>query len=237
MNVGIIVDIIRETGKNWRFVIESPLHDAIQYKAGQLIQLLAKSPTLGDIIRNYSLSSWPDGTNRLEIIVTRLDGGKMSHYLFNEVKIGDEVWFRGPMGSFVLPEDLTGRSIYMVSTGSGISPFRSMINWIHTNGIEYKEIKLFFGTRTQADLLYRDEMLGWYATRYPKFHYIPVLSREKWVGKTGYVHEHYLELIDSGVQRPLVYFCGWDAVITDGRARLAERGFKLGEDIRVELFG
>lgn len=238
MNVGVIVEIIKETDKNWRFVIESPLHDEIKYQAGQLIQLRVESPTYGELVRSYSLSSWPNGTNKLEIIVTYLDGGKMSHYLFNEVKVGDEVWFRGPMGIFTLPDNLTERSIYMVSTGSGISPFRSMINWLHTNKIEYKEIKLFFGTRTQDDLLYKGEMIDWHDKLFPKFEYIPVLSRDKdWVRHKGYVHEHYLNLIDKGGDKPLVYFCGWDKMISEGREHLKKRNFKMIDDIRVEIFG
>ena len=241
MDVALLVDIIKETDKNWRFIFESPLYDEIKFPSGQLVQLLAKpyAPSEGgdSIKRNYSIASWADGTNRFELIITYLEGGKMSEYLFKEAKIGDEFVYKGPMGIFTLPDNLMDRDIYLVSTGSGISPFRSMINYIYENKIPFKSIKLFFGTRTESDLLYRDE-LEKIQKELPNFEYIPTLSQESKEGfREGHVHEHYLKLIDESSEKPWVYFCGWDRMISEGRFHLDERGFEMTKDIRVEIFG
>lgn len=237
MNVAVLTDIIKETDKNWRFVFESPLYDKLEYKSGQLVQLCSKPGKEGSCVRNYSVSSWPNGTNKFELIITYLEGGMMSEYLFKEAKIGDEFIYRGPMGIFTLPNDLTQRDIFMISTGSGISPFRSMINYIHRNKVPFKSIKLFFGTRTFEDLLYRREMVT-IQQDLDNFEYIPVLSREDKIGyKKGYVHEHYLKLVDEMKDKPLVYFCGWDKMISEGRQHLSDRGFEMMDDIRVEIFG
>ena len=241
MDVAILVDIIKETDKNWRFIFESPLYDDIKFPSGQLVQLLAKpyAPSEGgdSIKRNYSISSWADGTNKFELIITYLEGGKMSEYLFKEAKIGDEFVYKGPMGIFTLPDNLMDRPIYFVSTGSGISPFRSMINYLYENKIPFREIKLFFGTRTEDDLLYRKE-LEKIQEELPNFEYIPTLSQEnKPHFRTGHVHEHYLDLIDNMEGKPWVYFCGWDRMISEGRKHLSERGFEMTKDIRVEIFG
>ena len=235
MNVAVLVDIIKETKSNWRFIFEDPLYDELKYTSGELIQLCMKPGLEGSAVRNYSVASWPDGTNKFELIVTYLKGGAMSEYLFNEAKVGDEFIYRGPMGSFVLPKKID-RDIFFVSTGSGISPFRSMINYVAENGIETKDIKLFFGTRTQEDICYWDEM-KLLEQIVPNFEFIPVLSREEWEGKTGYVHQHYLDLIDNRKDKPLIYYCGWDRMIREGRGHLAERGFEMIKDIRVEIFG
>ena len=161
----------------------------------------------------------------------------MSDYLFKEAKIGDEFIYRGPMGVFTLPDNLMERDIYMVSTGSGISPFRSMINDIFNSKKEFKNIKLFFGTRKEEDIVYRKE-LEFIQHCLPGFDYIPTLSREKVPGiAEGYVHKHYLDLIDKSDHKPLVYYCGWDRMIREGRDHLAERGFEMMKDIRVEIFG
>ena len=241
MDVAILVDIIKETDKNWRFIFESPLYDDIKFPSGQLVQLLAKpyAPSEGgdSIKRNYSISSWADGTNKFELIITYLEGGKMSEYLFKEANIGDEFVYKGPMGIFTLPDNLMDRDVYLVSTGSGISPFRSMINYIYENKVPFKSIKLFFGTRTESDLLYRDE-LEKIQNELPNFEYIPSLSQESKQGfKEGHVHEHYLKLIDESSEKPWVYFCGWDRMISEGRFHLDERGFEMTKDIRVEIFG
>ena len=235
MNVLVLKKIIKETKSNWRFIFEDPLYDKIDFIPGQLIQLCSKPGQPDSVIRNYSVASWPDGTNNLELIITYLEGGQMSEYLFKEVKVGDEFVYRGPMGVFTLPETID-RDIFFISTGSGISPFRSMINWIGENAIKTKDIKLFFGTRTQDDICYRGEM-ELLSSVVPNFEFIPVLSREDWKGKKGYVHEHYLDLIDNRDIKPLVYYCGWGGMISQGRFELAKRGFKMQEDIRVEIFG
>ena len=241
MNIAVLVDIIKETKTNWRFIFESPLYDNINFIPGQLVQLVAKpyAPSEGGnaIQRNYSVASYPDNTNRFELIITYLEGGQMSEYLFKDVKIGDEFGYEGPMGIFTLPDNLMDRDIYFVSTGSGISPFRSMINYLHQNKIPFKNIKLFFGTRKESDLLYRKE-LEKIQEEIPNFEFIPCLSREdKPEFAHGYVHEHYLDLIDNTDAKPWVYYCGWDRMISEGRQHLDERGFEMIKDIRVEIFG
>jgi len=248
MDVAILVDIKKETDRNWRFIFESPLYDKLDFIPGQLIQLHATIPgEVMPVVRNYSVASWPDSTNKFELIVTYLPGGAMSEYLFNYIKVGDEIVYRGPMGIFTLPENLDERDIYLVSTGSGISPFRSMIGWINQEKIELKRnIKLFFGTRKVNDILYSTEMLE-YQFNIPNFEFVPTLSQEtdyfldqmnrRDLYKKGYVHEHYLKLIDKLDHKPLVYFCGWNKMIAEGRQHLKERGFEMGKDIRVEIFG
>ena len=147
MELAVLTDIIKETKSNWRFIFESPLYDEIKFTPGQLVQLVAKpygpSEGVDSIQRNYSVASWPDGSNQFELIITYLKGGKMSEYLFNEAKIGDEFAYRGPMGIFTLPEKID-RDIFFVSTGSAgyvdfnINPIRAGMKtpvkcWIHTH--------------------------------------------------------------------------------------------------------
>lgn len=239
MNVAVLVDIIKETKSNWRFIFEDPLLDKINMISGMLVQLCSKPGMEGSAVRNYSVASWADGTPRFELIITYLEGGAMSEYLFKEAKIGDEFVYRGPMGVFTLPETID-RDLYFVSTGSGISPFRSMINYIALNGIPTQQVKLFFGTRKQEDICYWEEMKV-IESVLPNFEFIPTLSQEEWKGKKGYVHEHYLKLIDEklllGLQKPLVYYCGWDRMVKEGREHLSKRGFEMTKDIRVEIFG
>ena len=239
MNIAVLVDIIKETKSNWRFIFESPLYDNINFIPGQLVQLLAKpyAPSEGgeSIQRNYSVASWPDGSNKFELIITYLEGGKMSEYLFKEVKVGDEFAYKGPMGIFTLPK-IIDRDIFFVSTGSGVSPFRSMLGWIAINKIPTKNIKLFFGTRNEKDIPYYDEM-KMYEEIIPNFEFVPCLSQEEWKGHNGYVHSAYLPELEKIKDKPWVYFCGWDRMISEGRFHLDERGFEMMKDIRVEIFG
>jgi CDP-4-dehydro-6-deoxyglucose reductase len=112
-----------------------------------------------------------------------------------------------------------------------------MINDIFVNKKEFKNIKLFFGTKTEKDIVYREEF-ELFQQYLPGFEYIPTLSREKVPGiAEGYVHKHYLDLIDKSDDKPLVYYCGWGGMISQGRFELAKRGFKMQDDIKVEIFG
>jgi len=239
MDVAVLTEIIKETKTNWRFVFESPLYAELNFTPGQLVQLVAKpfGPPQGidSIQRNYSVASWPDGSNKFELIITYLKGGQMSEYLFNEAKIGDEFAYRGPMGIFTLPEKID-RDIFFVATGSGVSPFRSMLGWIAENKIPTKNIKLFFGTRKKEDIPYYDEMKR-YEELIPNFEFVPCLSREKWEGFNGYVHGAYLPELTILDEKPLVYFCGWDKMISEGRNYLKDLEFEMMKDIRVEIFG
>lgn len=233
MDGAVLVEIIKETSVNWRFVFESPLYDELKFTPGQLVQL--KTRTDVPIERNYSVASWPDGTNRFELIITYLEGGKMSEYLFKEAKVGDEFIYNGPMGIFTLPETID-RDIFFVSTGSGVSPFRSMLGYIAQNKIPTKNLKLFFGTRTKNDIPYYEEMKN-YEKIIPNFEFVPCLSREKWDGHNGYVHTAYLPELTIMDEKPLVYYCGWDRMIREGRGYLSDLGYQLMKDIRVEIFG
>ena len=241
MNVAVLVDIIKETKTNWRFIFESPLYDNINFVPGQLVQLgFMESDEANGVPeylvkRNYSVASWPDGSNKFELIITYLPGGQMSKKLFYDSKIGDEFLYNGPMGVFTLPETID-RDIYFVSTGSGISPFRSMLGYIDKQKIPTKNIKLFFGTRTKEDIPYYEEMKNYQKT-IPNFEYIPCLSREKWEGHNGYVHTAYLPELTTLDKKPLIYFCGWDKMIREGRSYLSDLGYEMMKDIRVEIFG
>ena len=238
MEVAVLTEIIKETEKNWRFVFESPLYDKLDFIPGQLVQIHANVP--GEevpVVRNYSVASWPDGTNKFELIVTNLKGGKMSDYLFEHIEEGDEILYKGPMGIFTLPDNLMDRDIFFVSTGSGVSPFRSMLNYLYENKVPFKNIKLFFGTRKTEDILYKKEF-EYLEKELKNFEYVPVLSREKLTGyKEGHVHEHYLKVVDESPEKPLIYYCGWNIMIDQGRQELKKRDFQMMKDIRVEIFG
>ena len=112
-DLAVIKEIIKETKNVWRFKIESPLYDKLNYKPGQLINLFLRSPMDPPHVRSYSISSWPDDTNQLEIIVTDQPGGIMSELLFRQAKVGTELEYSGPMGVFTLPEEID-RDIFFV---------------------------------------------------------------------------------------------------------------------------
>lgn len=120
----------------------------------------------------------------------------------------------------------------MICTGTGIAPFRSMAHHIKNHNIPHNKICLIYGTRTQKDLLYYDELknLG-----LENFEYIPTLSREQWDGRTGYVHPIYEELC-ANKQPALFLLCGWKVMIDEAKKRILEMGYDR-KSIHQELYG
>lgn len=235
-----VVKIIDETFNTRRFFFEVPELSQFDFKPGQFVTLdLPIHEKKNKRWRSYSIASWPDGTNTFELVIVLLEGGAGTSYLFNEVKEGDELIFRGPQGVFTLPETLE-EDYYFICTGTGIAPFRSMLHEIATKNIPRKDVYLIFGTRTKDTLLYFDELTA-LAKNYPGIHYIPVLSREQWEGEHGYVHKVYRHLIkekkkDGELPPSHFYLCGWRNMIDEAKKVITELGFDR-KSIHQELYG
>ena len=97
------------------------------FASGQSICLeISSGRTSQPVQRYYSLASPPSQPNRLVLLLSVADQGPGSSYMFNR-KVGEEIQFLGPKGSFCLRED-ENRDILFVATGTGIAPFRSMLH-------------------------------------------------------------------------------------------------------------
>ena len=159
----------------------------------------------------------------------------MTEHLFENAKAGDELEIKGPLGKFILPEEIEGDLLF-ICTGTGLAPFRSILQSIVLNDISHHKIYLIFGTRTYQDLLCFDEMKE-YENKLKNFKYIPVLSREDWEGESGYVHNQYINLIKSKkLKDPIFYLCGWRDMIKEARYNLKELGFD-SKKIKLEIYG
>ncbi len=227
--------IINETPTVKRFWLA--FEHSFQFTAGQFITFdLPISEKKNKRMKSYSIASAPDGGNIIELVIVVVPEGEGgSLFLFNEVEVGSVLTVRGPIGLFVLPEVLPN-SIYLIATGTGIAPFRSFILDLKNKGILYTSIHLLFGTRTEADLLYYNEMKELSATLI-NFHYTPVLSRADahWQGERGYVHTAY-ERLCAAQPDAIFYLCGWKNMIDEARQRIANLGYSK-EAVHFEIYG
>lgn len=186
--------------------------------------------------RSYSIASWPDGSNVFELCIVQLDGGAGTAYLFNEVKEGSQLTLRGPVGVFTLHEGALDKDLFLICTGTGIAPFRSMAHHIKLHCMAHKNIYLLFGCRTKADLLYFEELKALSDTM-AGFHYIPALSRENWEGATGYVHPIYENICKANNNAPASFMlCGWKAMIDEAKLRIINMGYDR-KALHSELYG
>jgi CDP-4-dehydro-6-deoxyglucose reductase len=241
---GTVIRIEDETYNTKRFFIRVNELESFNFKAGQFVTLdLPIHEQKNKRWRSYSIASWPDGTNVYELLIVLLEGGAGTTYLFNEVKVGSELVFRGPQGVFVLPENIE-KDIFFICTGTGIAPFRSMLNFIKLHAVSHKDLYLIYGCRTQKDLLYFDEMKA-LQNDLDNFYFIPTLSREAWDGHTGYVHNLYEEICKKNndacksleeLKPASFYLCGWKFMIDDARKKIADLGYDR-KSVHFELYG
>ena len=231
---GKVIRIEDETFNTKRYWVEVPGVDKFDFTAGQFVTLdLPIHEKKNKRWRSYSIASWPDGTNVFELVIVLDEKGLGTPYIFNNVFVGSELKFRGPQGVFVLQEPLD-KDIFMICTGTGVAPFRSMLHYIKDHNIPHKDIYLIFGCRTKDTILYYEEMNDLKGS-IPGFHYIPTLSREEWEGHTGYVHSIYESLCTQ--KKPAVfYLCGWKGMIDEAQKRILDMGYDK-KDIRIEIYG
>ncbi|MFN2439941.1 MAG: ferredoxin--NADP reductase [Chitinophagaceae bacterium] len=239
--IGIITKIENETYNTRRFFIKIPEVSDFDFIPGQFVTIdLPIHEKPNKRWRSYSIASWPDGTNVIELLIVLLEGGLGTTYLFNEVQEGSELTLRGPQGVFTLPQPIE-KDLYFICTGTGIAPFRSMLHYIRDHAVPHRDIHLIFGTRSQKDLLYYNELKS-LQDDVEGFHFIPSLSREKWDGCCGYVHAVYEDLIQkkkNGMDElppAQFYLCGWKAMIDEAKQRILQLGYDR-KAIHQELYG
>jgi ferredoxin-NADP reductase len=236
---GKVIRIEQEAAQTRRFWIELSGMQSFDFQPGQFVTLdLPIHEKLNKRIRSYSIASWPDGSNVIELVIVFLEGGAGTTYLFNEVRVGSELTVRGPQGIFTLPDPIQ-KDLFFICTGTGIAPFRSMSHHILNNNIAHGNIYLISGCRHFEDCLYRQE-LEELAGQIPSFHYIPTFSREKPAPlvRIGYVHAIYEELCpkEESLRPALFFLCGWKNMIDEAKERIQALGYDR-KSIHQELYG
>jgi ferredoxin-NADP reductase len=142
-----------------------------------------------DIRRAYSIASPPFRQEYIEYCIKLVTDGEMTPILAH-FKGGEEFLGAGPYGKFILNPELDS-DLVVVATGTGIAPFRAMIEEIfygQYRGKFHHDVYLFFGVRYENEIIYKSlwEKLD---REFNNFHYFLTLSRPGpgWKGNKGYV--------------------------------------------------
>lgn len=228
-----IINIIEESAAVRRFFFKLPDTEVFTFKSGQFVMI--DLPIESKITnRSYSIASAPNTQNTFELIIVLNPSGIGTPHIWENYKIGDVVPVSGPLGKFILPDDIS-TEICFIATGTGIAPLRSMLYDILENNRSQRPIYLIFGCRTRHDILYQKEMET-LEHKYPQFKFIPVLSRadEHWNGVKGYVHQVYEQIYHAN-QPVTFYLCGWKNMIHEARERLLKLGYDKSH-VKFELY-
>ena len=202
------------------FVFAVPGVEKLDFLPGQFASLVA-TVNGKEITRAYSLAAAPRGGNEFEICLNLVEDGVFSPYLFG-LRVGESITLNGILGTFLWREPLM--DAFLVATGTGIVPFRAMLQDLFTRGTE-RQITLIYGTRYAENLLWMDEFQALEAS-HPNFHFVPTVTRPEtdWTGASGRVQPLLLDAI--GDRRDVqVYVCGLKEMVDSVRALCKERDF------------
>jgi CDP-4-dehydro-6-deoxyglucose reductase/ferredoxin-NAD(P)+ reductase (naphthalene dioxygenase ferredoxin-specific) len=182
--------------------------------------------------RDYSMASRPDEAE-LEFHVRAMEGGSVSHYVRNRLKVGDRVKVEGPMGLAYLRELHTG-PILAVAGGSGLAPMKSIVETALARGMA-QPIHLYFGVRAERDV-YLEEHFRALAERHANLAFTVVLSEPEGAGerRTGFLHEAIAEDFDD-LDGAKVYLAG-PPVMVDAASGVARARGVRKEDLHADPF-
>lgn len=185
--------------------------------------------------RSYSIANSPNDEGLLELVIVLLEDGAGTTYLFEQAKVGTEISYKGPLGVFTLPKELPQELVFLC-TGTGIAPFRSMLQHIIAEGSHFPPAHLIFGTRYATGILYREEWEKM-AQEKEQFTFSAALSREDHpYFPKGYIHSIYHQEYKEVNPDRHFYICGWSQMVDEAVANLKSLGYEERQ-IHFELYG
>jgi ferredoxin-NADP reductase len=153
--VGEVVEVVDETPRT-RSVVMSvagwPGH-----QAGQHVDVRLTAADGYQAQRSYSIASPPEAGERVTLTVERIDDGEVSPFLAGELRAGDRIELRGPIGGYFVWDIAQGGPVLLVAGGSGICPLMAMLRH-RTAQRSAIPMRLLYSSRSLEDVIYREEL-------------------------------------------------------------------------------
>ncbi len=221
------------------FTFTTTRDPALRFKNGQFV-MIGLQVDGKPLLRAYSIAS-ANYEETLEFFSIKVANGPLTSRL-QHLKVGDEVIVgRKPTGTLLVDYLVPGRRLYLLSTGTGLAPFMSLIKDPETYEA-YEKVILVHGVRTVGELAYQDFI----ENELPDNEFFGELVREKLVYYPTVTREPYrnqgriTDLITSGrlftdldlppldKEDDRVMLCGSPQLLDDMRVILKEKGFEEG---------
>jgi ferredoxin/flavodoxin---NADP+ reductase len=192
------------------------------------------------LLRAYSIVS-ANYEDHLEFLSIKVPDGPLTSRL-QHIQPGDTIVVgRKPTGTLLIDYLLPGKRLFLLSTGTGLAPFMSIVHDPETYE-KFEQVILVHGVRQKDELAYHDllvehlpahEFLGEMVTS--QLRYYPTVTREAYrnMGRvtdliqTGKMFKD-LDMPQFDAKEDRVMICGSPGMLRDLKHMLEERGFNEG---------
>jgi ferredoxin-NADP reductase len=175
------------------------------HQAGQHLDVRLTAEDGYSAERSYSIASAT--AEPVAITVERLEDGEVSPYLTRELRPGDQMEVRGPIGNWFTWGPQDGGPLLLIAGGSGVVPLRAILRHREHTGSRVPA-RMLYSSRSLEDVIYRDELDKYQGSAEVRY----TLTRRQppgWGGFAGRVDDAMLGRIAwPASQRPLAFICG-----------------------------
>ena len=175
-----IKEIKRLTSMEVFYRIEMPGGEDLGHQPGQFVEVsifgVGEAP--------FSISSSPTLKGSFELGVRK--AGMLTDVM-TRLQPGTKLGIRGPFGTGVDVEKFKGKDVLIIAGGIGLVPMRSMINYVLDRREEFGRLIICYGSKSQKDLLFTDEIAKWEADPKVEFHVTVDQGGESWQGNVGVI--------------------------------------------------
>ncbi len=205
--MGELVELVHETPRVASLYFNVPMWPG--HLAGQHVDIRLTAEDGYQAERSYSIASPPED-RWVALTVERLDDGEVSPYLVGELKMGDKLELRGPIGGYFVWRGGDDRPLLLVAGGSGVVPLMAMLR--HRSSMPHKTpTRLLLSSRSFDDIIYREELDRLVAAEDGLYVY-HTLTRDQPAGWTGYRRRIDAAMVKDVAwpkdQMPAAYVCG-----------------------------
>ena len=230
-----VAEVRPETDRVVTLALEVPGWDG--HLPGQHVDVRLTAEDGYQAERAYSIASAPDGS-RVELAVERLEDGEVSPYLAGELRKGDQLELRGPVGGYFVWEPDRGGPLLLVAGGSGVVPLMAMLRRRAAAGSEVPA-RLLYSSRTLEDVIFREELERLEAAG-DGLTVTHALTRAQPAGWAGYARRIDAVMLEEvgwrPGERPLAYVCGPTRLVEAVAGHLVALGHDPSR-VRTERFG
>jgi ferredoxin-NADP reductase len=233
--IGEVVETNPETPRTKSLFLEVPGWQG--HRAGQHVDVRLTAEDGYQAQRSYSIASAPEN-GRIELVVEALDDGEVSPYLTDELRTGDGLELRGPIGGWFAWDAEEGGPLLLVAGGSGIAPLMAMVRHREAAGSD-TPVRLLFSSRSHEEIIFRQELED-LAAEDETLKVIHTLTRsqpENWHGNDRRIDKQMLrEVAYPPEDRPLAFVCGPTPLVETVATALVGLGHDPAR-VKTERFG